>query len=357
MKNSNLKKAEKYFKEGKYSRVIRLLEPDVFNYRDNDRYYYLLGISSLFTEDYNGANSYIRRSLQINPVSTDTLLALAVIQLKRNNSKESIRLWLEVLDKHPENKYAKRGLNLLNKSGVPDSLPDQFIRKNLKRLIPGKFTAFFYRILKAFLLTAAAAALSAAVYFSAVWILDYYNNKNNLIPEVVLNRNEKLTAPDGKYDIELTEKDIIKTFDRAREHFVENRDNSAQIEINRLLFSNASANVKDKAELLQSYLEKPDFRYFKNTIDFREVSEKPFLFNNCYVKWKGKITNITVSDKDLDFDFLVGYENGRLLEGIIRVNVDFPVLLEEDFSYEIIGKLDTSGTFRIKALSIRKFLE
>ena len=357
MKNNNLKKAEKYFREGKYSKVIRLLEPDVFNYRDNDRYYYLLGISSLFTEDYNGANSYIRRSLQINPVSTNTLLALAVIQLKRNNSKESIRLWLEVLDKHPENKYAKRGLNLLNKIGVPDSLPDHFIRKNLKRLIPGKYTAFFYRILKAVFLASAAVVLSAALYFSAVKILDYYDKKNNLLPDVVIGRNEKLTAPDGQYEIELTEKEILKTFDRAREHFVENRDNNAQIEINRLLFSNASANVKDKAELLQSYLEKPDFRYFKNIINFREVSEKPFLFNNCYIKWKGKITNITVNENNLDFDFLVGYENGKLLEGIIRVNVDFPVLLEEDFSYEIIGKLNTSGTFRIKAVSIRKFLE
>ena len=357
MKNSNIKKAEKYFRSGNYSRVIRILEPDVFNYRDNDRYYYLLGISSLFTEDYSGANSYIRRSLQINPVSSNTLLALAVIQLKRNNSKESIRLWLEVLDKHPDNKYAKRGLNLLKKSGVPDTLPDQFIKKHIKHLIPGKGSAVFYKTAKAVIITAAAAALSSVLYFSAVKIIDHYNSRNSLIPDVVLNRNAVLTSDNGEYEIELTEKEILKTFDRAREHFVENRDNSAQIEINRLLFSNASENVKDKAELLQSYLEKPDFRYFKNIIDFREVAEKPFLFNNCYVKWKGKITNITVNDNDLDFDFLVGYEDGRLLEGIIRVNVDFPILLEEDFSYEIIGKLKTSGAFGIKAVSIRKFLK
>ena len=357
MKDSNLKKAEKYFREGNYSRVIRILEPDVFNYRDNDRYYYLLGISSLFTEDYSGANSYIRRSLQINPVSSNTLLALAVIQLKRNNSKESIRLWLEVLDKHPDNKYAKRGLNLLKNSGVPDSLPEQFIKRNIKNLVPGKISALFYKTVKAVFFTAAAAALAAVLYFSALKITDYYNSKNSLIPDVALNRNAELISESGDFELELTEKEILKTFDRAREHFVENRDNNAQIEINRLLFSNASEIVKDKAELLQSYLKKPDFRYFKNIIDFREVSEKPFLFNNCYVKWKGKITNITVNDNDLDFDFLVGYEDGRLLEGIIRVNVDFPILLEEDFSYEIIGKLNTSGAFGIKAVSIRKFLK
>ena len=357
MKNNNLKKAEKYYKTGKYSRVIRLLEPDVFNYRENDRYYYLLGVSCLFTGDYSGANSYIRRSLQINPANTDTLLPLAVIHLKRNNSKESIRLWLEVLDKQPENRYAKRGLNLLKKSGVPESVSDNFIKKNIKKLIPGTFSVVFNRILRFIITFIIISAAAAGIYFGALKTLDYFNHKNNLIPEVSLNRNAALTAPEGKYEIELTEKEIIKTFDRAREHFVENRDNNAQIEINRLMYSNASENVKDKAALLQSYLDKPDFRYFKNTINFREVSEKPFLFNNCYIKWKGKITNMTVNENDLDFDFLVGYEDGKLLDGIIRVNVDFPILLEEDFSYEIIGQLNTSGNFGINAVSIRKFLK
>ena len=40
-------------------------------------------------------------------------------------------------------------------------------------------------------------------------------------------------------------------------------------------------------------------------------------------------------------------KTGKLLEGIIRTEVDFPILLEEDFSYEIIGRLKTSGTFAI----------
>ena len=357
MKSNNLKKAQKYFRYGNYSKVIRLLEPDVFNYREDDRYYYLLGVSCLFTGDYSGANSYIRRSLQINPVSSSTLLALAVIHLKRNNSKESIRLWLEVLDKHPDNRFAKRGLNLLRKSGVPDSVSDQFIKKNINRLIPGRFTVSINKFIRIILVLVLTLSISAGLYFSAVKTINYIKNRNNIYPEVSIDKNSNLTAENGYFEIDLTEKEIIKTFDRARKHFVDNNDNSAQIEINRLLFSNASENVKDKATLLQSYLEKPDFRYFNNTINFGEVAEKPYLFNNCYVKWKGKITNISVNESNLDFDFLVGYEDGKLLEGIIRVNVDFPVLLEEDFSYEIIGKLHTSDTFRISAVSIRKFIK
>ena len=143
---------------------------------------------------------------------------------------------------------AKRGLNLLKKIGVPESVSDQFIKKNIRRLIPGSRAVIFNRVLRIFLIIILSAALSFGLYFSAVKTIDYIKNKNNLLPEIALNRNAAITADDGKYELELTEKEIIKTFERAREHFVENRDNTAQIEINRILFSNASENVKDKAK-------------------------------------------------------------------------------------------------------------
>ncbi len=79
-------------------------------------------------------------------------------------------------------------------------------------------------------------AAAAGIYFGALKTLEYFNHKNNLLPEVALNRNAALTAADGNNRNELTEKEIIKTFNRAREHFVENRDNNAQIEINRTAF-------------------------------------------------------------------------------------------------------------------------
>jgi tetratricopeptide (TPR) repeat protein len=356
MKNNNLKKAEKYYKHGYYSKVIRLLEPDVFNFRENDRYYYILGSSCLLSGDYSGANSYIRRSLQINSVNSDTLLALAVIHLKRNNSKEAIRIWLDILDKQPDNRYAKKGLNLLKKSGVPESISEQFIKKNVYALIPGRGLILFHRLLRFLLFTVIIGIAAGGIYFGSLKTISYIQNKNNILPEVTLDKNMGIVLSEGNFELELSEKDIIKTFNRARKNFIDNRDNESQIEINRILNSNASENVKDKVKILQSYLKKPDFRYFRNTISYREVIEKPLIFNNCYVKWKGKITNIQVHKNNLEFDFLVGYEDGKLLEGIIRVDVDFPILLEEDFSYEIIGQMNTSDSFKLKAVSIRKFL-
>ncbi len=356
MKNNNLKKSLKYYKYGNYPKVIRLLEPDVFSYRENDRYYYLLGSSCLFTGDYSGANSYLRRSLQINPVNTDTMLSLAVIHLKRGSSKEAIQIWLDVLDKHPENRFAKRGLNLLKKSGVPDGFSDQFIKKNMNSLIPGRGMVLLNRIFRIFLVILLAFLIISALSFLSYKSYFYIKNKNSQIPEITLKNTDKIVST-GNFELDLSEKEIIRSFDRARESFIDNNTNETQIEINRIINSNASEGVKDKTRLLESYLEKPDFRYFKNTISYREVVEKPFLFNNCYIKWKGKITNIKVMEKNLEFDFLIGYEDGRILEGIIGVDVDFPILLEEDFSYEIIGQLHTAGNFRIQALSLRKFLQ
>ena len=90
----------------------------------------------------------------------------------------------------------------------------------------------------------------------------------------MISNYSDIIASDGSYELELTEKEIIKSFERARENFVDNKDNNAQIEINRILNSNASENVKEKVRILESYLKKPDFRYFKNTISYREVIEK-----------------------------------------------------------------------------------
>ena len=357
MKNNNLKKAEKYYKHGYYSKVIRILEPDVFSFRENDRYYYILGSSCLLTGDYSGANSYIRRSLQINSVNPETLLSLAVIQLKRNNSKEAIGIWLDILDKQPDNRYAKKGLNLLKKTGVPESISDQFIKKNISALIPGRGFILFHRLIKVLILALIISIAAGGIYFASLKTISYFQNKNNILPEVILDKSMSIVLSEGNFELEMSEKDVIRSFDRARRNFIDNRDNEAQIEINRILNSNASENVKDKVKILQSYLKKPDFRYFKNSISYREVIEKPFLFNNCYVKWKGKITNIKVYENNLEFDFLIGYEDGKLLEGIIGVDVDFPILLEEDFSYEIIAQMNTADSFKLKAVSIRKFLQ
>jgi len=351
----SFKKAEKQFKQGKYSDVIRLLEPEVFNYREDDKFYYYLGMSCLFLGDFSGANSYLRRALQIRP-DTNQMLGLAVIHLKHGNSSEAIRIWLDILDKEPENKYAKKSLDILNKTEILKKIPEDFLIKNLSNFLPHLKKAKFYNLFHYASIIFISLFILLTLFITSNYAIKSINNSKNLYPELTISRNLNDIIAVGNFKIELQPKEIVMLFESAKKQFIDKKDNEARIEINKLLNSNASESVKEKARLLDTYLKEPDFRYFKNSITYRMASENPYLYNNCYVKWSGKIANIKIFEKSVSCDFLVGYDSGRIVEGIINVIIDFPIILNEEFSYDIIGQLKIEDTyFALKALSIRNY--
>lgn len=357
MKNRLLKKAEKQFNYGNYSNVIRLLEPEVFRYRENSDFYYYLGISCLLLRDFSGANSYLRRSLQIDPSDSRTMLGLAAIHLKHNSPSEAIKIWLDILDKDPRNSYAKKGLAILKNNVAMEKIPEDFFVKNLHRIIPYRKAVVLYKSLRVAAVLALIAMLSATLFYSWNYITKKTGKIERLYPELVISRDISDIVAAGDFTIELDSREIVRIFETAKKHFLDSRDNEARIEINRLLNSNASEQVKEKARLLSGYLREPDFRYFVNTITYRDVVQYPYLYNQCYVKWSGKIANIQVHEKHASFDFLVGYDTGRVLEGIVKVTTDFPVVLDEEFTYDIIGRLDTENKISLKAVTLRNYIK
>ena len=80
MRSKTLKKATKLFKAGKYSKVLLLLESQVFRYRQSFDFFYLLGISCLRSSDYGGGYSYLQRAINIKPDDINTLAGLAVVR-------------------------------------------------------------------------------------------------------------------------------------------------------------------------------------------------------------------------------------------------------------------------------------
>ncbi|MCL2294982.1 MAG: hypothetical protein FWC36_08985 [Spirochaetes bacterium] len=355
--NKNFKKAETHFKHGKYSDVIRLLEPEVYRYRENEKFYYYLGMSCLFLGDFSGANSYLRRALQIHP-NSDQMLGLAVVHLKHRQPTEAIRIWLDILDKDPENKCAKKSLDILRKSETFEKFPEDFLEKNLHNFLPHlnrvKLNSFFRYAKVAFITL----AVLTSLFFASSHVLENMNRSRTHFPELAISRNmSDLVAP-GEFRIELQPREIVSIFEAAKNHFFNSRYNEARININKLLNSNASEAVKERARLLDSYLREPDFRHFRNTITYRMVAERPYLYNNCYVKWSGRIANIRIFEDSVSCDFLVGFETGRIIEGIINVTIDFPVVLDEQFTYDILGQLiiEDGEPFRLRAISLRNHI-
>ncbi|MBO7093728.1 MAG: hypothetical protein J6W33_02370, partial [Spirochaetia bacterium] len=80
--------ASKYFQQGNFEKVIRILEPQVFEHRDDWKFYSYLGYSSLYTGDFIRASSYLQRSLQINPAANELMYGIAVLHLKRGETAD-----------------------------------------------------------------------------------------------------------------------------------------------------------------------------------------------------------------------------------------------------------------------------
>lgn len=351
----DLQKASKLYKRAKYPQVIRLLEPQIFRYRQNFDYFYLLGMSCLHTGDLGGANTYLQRGLGIKPNETKANLGLALVHLRRQDIQEAIRSYLEVLEAEPGNKIANRGLAILRKDASPARIQELHEAGKLSRLMPDRRSR-----VPSILLRVAAVTAAAAIVVFALWYTGVFDNTSTVREPAVemmsLESIENIVDFSGEYRYLLTEKEIEDTFADVKELFSDYRDNLARREINRLLGSNASPAVKERANIIAGYITTPDFTTIRNPFDYELVAADPFLYNETYVVWKGKLTNLSVTDESITFDLLVGYETNQVLLGVVPVLLEFSAFLEVGDPLEVLGrvKLAKDEGFFIEAVSIHK---
>ena len=90
--------AGQYFQQGNFEKVIRILEPQVFEHRTDWKFYSYLGYASLYTGDFIKANSYLQRALQLNPNALELMYGLVVLHLKRGENADAVRIWLHILN-------------------------------------------------------------------------------------------------------------------------------------------------------------------------------------------------------------------------------------------------------------------
>ena len=173
-------------------------------------------------------------------------------------------------------------------------------------------------------------------------------------------KKEKLTDenPQG-FIFNLSEDQVLSSLKSAQTYFDGYQDNRAQSEINRIIFSNASESAKQRARILESYLKAPDLTSFENIFDYQSVRENPYLYNNCYVRWKGRMSNLKMTDPGMTFDFLVGYETAQILEGIVPSYTDFQVRLDSALPMEILGRVEVldKTRFNLRITSVRNLIE
>ena len=360
--NKTLKKAYKYLRAGKNGKVVSLLEPKVPMFLENYQFYYILGVACLRNGDSGGADTYLKRAVQVDRNSVAPRLFLASLALRKKDTTEAVRIWLGILDIEPSCAQAKRGLEKIRKISDSEGM-DTFLRK-------ARFSSLLPKIQPALPLWLPLLILVIVLIITGYLYRGRFTDLLESSP--VTSSREGLAhmfsdlsketlveqEPQG-FIFNMSEDQILTSLKTAQSFFDDYQDNLARVEINRILYSNASENIKQRARILASYLKEPDFTDFSNIFEYSEVKANPYLYDGCFIRWKGRMSNLEMADPGMNFDFLVGYETAQLLEGIVAVYTNFQVRLDSALPMEILGKVEVQDRerFTIRVSSVHNTVE
>jgi len=362
MGGNDLKKAYQLYRRRKYPQVLQILEAQIFRYRENYKFFYILGMSCLHTGDYSGAGSFLQRALSIRPGEERALLGMAVVHLKQQKTNEALQDWFEVIDQNPNNKYARRGLGIVKKIGDPDKLYEYTESRQIGKLIPADYRP------SPIIIAAALLTITAVILFLFFPAYRSYLPKDFLaagqrqeISQLDLSisgdylEKESDLSSDARYILSSAE--IEKTFKKIVSDFHAYRDNQAQKNINLLKLSNASGEIKNKLTVLEGFVRDPGFDTLETNYDYKTIEKDPYLYQNCHVIWRGKVSNLEIGTSSIQFDLLVGYDTGKVLEGIVPVELDFAGKIDPAFPIEVLGKIRLQDDIlSLQAVSIHQFV-
>jgi len=350
-----LRKARRSYRRRNFTLVINFLEPQVFMYRDSYEYYYLLGMSCLYTGDFSGGYSYLRRALDIDE-RVDAMLGLAAVLLRRREMDKAIRAYLDVLDVDQHNRRARRALGWLRSMDDPDAVVDWFESRRIRRILPriGPFLPRWVSIPAGVALTVAVAVAAGPPVADRIsgWFAPPDREGTELV--TTEGRRERLVTSDPEARYTFTDGEAARLLNRIGDYFNDRRDNLVRRELNRIALSNADATTRERALLLRDYLVEPDFTTLRDNFTYQEVLGEPELHDGVYVRWRGRVTNLEIGTDAIRFDFLAGYESRRVLDGIVPTRVEFAVLLENDQAVELIGQVEPHARgIALRVTSIR----
>jgi len=338
------KKAISLSRMGKYDDSIKMLEAEVIRYRDSHSYYYVLGLICLYAGDFGGAFTYFSRAKSIKLQDPLILLGLAAVFLRRGETDRALDLYLDVQDLDNGNTLAKQGLKVIRKYGGTDQFSAWLGKGKLASLYPSlPWTGIS---LKPLIIPGIIAALALGVFFG---VRQLPVNMRGGMEESVLEkeeRNNPVEMSGGNFRYILTANQVLSAYNQARGLFNKFQDEAAKRELNRILESNASTPIKNKARLLKNYTKEPGFDTLKDHFTYAEVSADPLLYRDCYVLWRGSAANVKSGFSTVSFDFLVGYDTRTVLEGAVPVELSFAADINTNEPLEVLGRIVPLSTDR-----------
>ncbi|WP_330729915.1 hypothetical protein [Borrelia turicatae] len=370
--NKLINKSISYYNSQKYSDVVKLLEKEIFLYKNYYFYHYILGMSYLRMGNLGTAQTYLKKAYTLNPTEPDVKQSIAILLAAQGKEDKAIQIWLKMIEENQEIQRSEFSLETIRKNPIQGAL---FLNKNkiYAKLFPeikvetGQNLSKLIRIL---LIIASLAFLLIAIFLlihsketiklslsnSKVKEKKAINNIAAYIDDIKINDKEKIENHEGQFVFILTETEIKNSFQKIKTHLKQGKDNFARIEINKILNSNASESIKLKAKNLASFISRPNFITFDDYLVLKEIKKNPLIYSNVYVKWEGIANNIEKKDNITYFDFYVGY-NKNALEGIITTKTTFDIDINFKDYVEILGQIDydyNTNILTLNAITIRK---
>ena len=335
--------ASKMLSRRDFPSAIKLLEGRSDIYEGNFDYYILLAHACLYAGDAGTASIYYQKAREIKLTDTGLLLGQAALFLRRGNTDRAVQYYLEVLDGDPENKIAKRALEFIRTQGDYDTICRWIDSGKIERFYP-PLGANIAKIL------GIAVPVSACVLGALFVLLIIYSPRTAVPGEradlsaIELSSDEAKHAQEedmasSAYAFILSNREITDSYARARRYFHAYRDNAAQIEINRILHSNASLSIKQKARVLMSYLSPPTFDTLQDNPSYEDAVKNPVLYEDCYASWSGRVSNAALQGTSYRFDLLVGYETMEKVVGIVPVKFESDPGIASTLPVKVLGKI------------------
>lgn len=362
---SVLDRAKRKFAQEKYGEVIKLLEPCVLDYHESFVFHLYLGLACLHEGIVTVAVSYLGRARQIKMSHPTLLCAEAALALKRRDTNRAVERYIAVLDADPKHRLAQKGLNALKAHHTPESLAGFIQSGKVKALYPRPGVAEYRRrsvvcaVGVGCLCTLLVGALGIAglrVWHSGLWRGTARTSRAD-VSFLTLTKEEyaRPLEGSGSYRYTLSKQDVLQSYANAQKYFQTFKDNAAQVEINKLLASNASHSIKRRARMLMDYFALPTFDTFpdEDNYPYVQVREQKGLYLDCWVVWQGMAANVKRTERSVSFNLLVGYDRLTKLEGIVPVFCNFVVSVDPQKPIRVLGKVQMRGDILyLKARSV-----
>ena len=346
-----LGKATRLARSGNYEETIKILEQEEERYRGSFHYNYLRGVCCLHIGDYSGALEQFRNANKIKSKSPLPLLGMAVLYFRRGDIEKAVDFYLDVQELDKKNRCAEKALTMIRKHARMEDFSVILESGKLKKLYP---PVPFAGLSMPHIMIGAVAVFSLCTLLFGILV----NTK--VIPNPFEKKGDRhtlsgfvLSADDRNQPIQtgssyryvLTRTDVLNTYERAQNLFTSYRDEKAKIELNRILESNASEAVKNKARILLSFMEAPGFDNFKknDNVTYSDAIADPPLYRDVHVIWRGMAANVTTVQNVTSFDLLVGYDTYRTMEGQVSVVFPAAVPVNTERPLEVLGRIVPTG--------------